>query len=423
MDYLLQEFMRQERWEKAIDDAVDKGISKTELRQLCMAETRALICQLIDEHKYKIAPPREQKIPKDNKGEFRTVYINENADRVFLSIANDMLMELCKDMIHPSCKSYQKGIGCSHVVMQISNIMVNNPSEVMGFKADLSKYFDSVPIEYIDLVFDTVEERFGKSALIDVIRDYYHQDIYIDEHGNVAQKYQSLKQGCSVASFLADVLLYDMDECMSQLDGFYVRYSDDILYLGNEIGSAETFLKLSLKMKGLKLNPKKFEYLKHDMWFKFLGFNIKAPLHGDVMRTLSKGRVKTFQKEIEKRTIHAKNTRMTRAVNQVNNYLYKGEYPWATSVLPVMNVQHDIDTLNQFVMDCIRACGTQKKKVGGLGVDMNKAEYTILRGVGKNVKANRLKTEKEILGYKSLDCMRNLLLITRPVYDTIVRQM
>ena len=141
------------------------------------------------------------------------------------------------------------------------------------------------------------------------------------------------------------------------------------------------------------------------------------------MITLSKNRVKTFQKEIEKRTIKARNTRMTRAINQVNNYLYKGEHPWATSVLPVVNVDHDIDTLNQFVMDCIRACYTQKKKVGGLGVDMNGAEYTILRGVGKNVKSNRLKTDKEIVGYKSLDCMRNLLLITRPVYDTIVRQM
>ena len=423
MDFLLQEFMQQWRWEKAIDDAIEKGIAKSELRQLCMAETRYQIYQLIRTGNYKIAPPREQKIPKENKGEFRTVYINENADRVLLSIANDMLMELCKDMIHPACKSYQKGIGCSKVVMEISNIMENDPSEVMGFKADLSKYFDSVPLEYINEVFDVIEERFGKSTLIDVLRDYYHTDIYIDENGQLAQKYQSLKQGCAVASFLADVLLYDMDECMSRLDGFYVRYSDDILYLGNEISSAETFLKISLKMKGLKLNPKKFEYLTHDKWFKFLGFNIKVPLKGEVMRTLSKNRVKTFQKEIEKRTIKAKNTRMTRAVNQVNKYLYKGDHPWATSVLPVMNVGHDIDALNHFVMDCIRACGTQKKKVGGLGVDMNGAEYTISRGVGKNVKSNRAKTQKEIAGYKSLDCMRNLLLITKPVYDTIVRQM
>lgn len=423
MDYLLKEFMQQWRWEIAIDDAVDKGISKSDLRKLCMAETRAIMCQLIEEHKYKIAPPHICLIPKENKGEFRTVYVNENADRVLLSIVNDMLMDLCKDMIHPACKSYQKGIGCPKVVMQISNIMENNPSEIMGFKADLSKYFDSVPIEYIDQVFDMIEERFGESALIDVVRDYYHQDIYINTDGNVLHQYQSLKQGCAVSSFLADVLLYDMDEIMSQLDGFYVRYSDDILYLGKELGAAEQMLKLSLREKGLTLNPKKFEYLTHDKWFKFLGFNIKAPMEGEVMRTLSKSRVKKFQKEIEKRTIKARNTRMVKAVNQVNRYLYKGDYPWATAVLPVMNVDHDIDTLNQFVMDCIRACATQKKKVGGLGVDMNGTEYTILRGVGKNVKSNRIKTEKEIAGYKSLDCMRNLLLITRPVYDTIVRQM
>lgn len=423
MDYLLQEFMSQSRWEKALDDAVDKGISKSDLRKLCFAETRALMCKMIEDGKYRIAPPHIALIPKDTKGEYRTVYINENADRIMLSIVNDMLMELCRDMIHPTCKSYQKGIGCSKIVMQISNIMEDNPSEVMGFKADLSKYFDSVPIKFIDEVFDRIEERFGKSALIDVVRNYYHEDKYIDTDGNLCEKYQSLKQGCAVASFLADVLLYDMDETMSQLNGFYVRYSDDILYLGDQMRLAETILKSSLTEKGLTLNPKKFEYLTHDMWFKFLGFNIKAPYKGEVLRTLSKNRVKTFQKEIENRTIKQRDISIIQAVNRVNNYLYKGEYPWATSVLPVINVKQDIDTLNIFVMDCIRACATKKKKVGGLGVDMNGREQTILRGVGKNVRSNRLKTEKEIAGYKSLDCMRNLILITRPVYETIVRQM
>ncbi len=423
MDKLLEEFFSQSRWEQAIDKAVDKNISKTELRQLCLSETRLQIYQMIKSNKYMIAPPREQLIPKDNPGEYRTVYINENVDRIVLSILNDMIMELCKDMIHSSCKSYQKGIGCNTVIKELSQKLKENHNATIGFKADLSKYFDSVAIEHIDKIFNQIETRCGESSLIAMLRKYYHQDLYFNTNGDLQSKYQSLKQGCSTASALADMLLYDMDEAMSKLDGFYVRYSDDILYLGKEIETAETILKTYLAMKGLKLNPKKFEHLTHDKWFKFLGYNIKANSDGNVMITLSKSRVKTFQKEIEKRTIKAKKTRMTRAVNQVNNYLYKGEYPWATSVLPVMNVDHDIDTLNQFVMDCIRACATQKKKVGGLGVDMNGAEYTILRGVGKNVKSNRLKTEKEIVGYKSLDCMRNLLLITRPVYDTIVRQM
>lgn len=88
-----------------------------------------------------------------------------------------------------------------------------------------------------------------------------------------------------------------------------------------------------------------------------------------------------------------------------------------------MNVDKDIDVLNTFVMDCLRACATGKKKVGGLGVVNDKADHTILRGTGKNVSANRSKTEKDIGGFMSLRCMQNSLLTRRDVYDTIVRSM
>jgi hypothetical protein len=143
------------------------------------------------------------------------------------------------------------------------------------------------------------------------------------------------------------------------------------------------------------------------------------------MITLSKNRVKSFQKEIEARTIKQRNISMKRALNQINSYLYKGDgtYSWATSVLPIINVEKDIDVLNTFVMDAIRACATNKKKIGGLGSVNDKEDYTILRGTGKNVTANRNKTEKEIDGYFSIECMRKALLTRRSVFDTLVRSM
>lgn len=425
MDKLLVEFMKEERWANAIDTAITKGIDKRELRQLCTADVRVAILSYILDGTYNISVPHVAQIPKDTPGEFRTVYINENLDRIVLSIVNDMLFELCADWVHPNCKSYQKGIGCGKIVQQIAFNLEHSNDEYMGFKADLSKYFDSVPIEFIDEVFDKLEQKFGKSAIIDVARKYYHQDEYIDLDGNLCKKYQSLKQGCALASFLADVLLYDLDEEMSKLDGFYVRYSDDILFIGERREEAEQILRAKLKEKGLVLNPKKFELLTHEMWFKFLGFNIKAKKSGKVLITLSKNRVKSFQKEIMKLTVKQRNITMRKAINNVNRYLYKGEYAWATSVLPIINVEEDILTLNNFVMDCIRACSTKHRRpqdLGGIGV-INGDNHSLQRGKGNRVKYYRTHTDKEIDGYKTLDCMRNLILITRPVYDTIVRQL
>ena len=419
MDILLQKFFEKERWETALEVGVGKGIDKGELKKLTSPEVRVAMYKAIVSDNYEIAPPHQAQIPKDN-GDVRIVYVNENVDRIFLSIANNLFFELFPEMIHKSCKSYQSGIGCGKIVQEVSRQVVNTTSNVVGFKADLTKYFDTVPLKYIDEIFDQMEMKVGKSKIIDIVRKYYHTDLCFDTHGNLIEHYQSLKQGCAVASFLADAVLYHIDEVLSILPGYYVRYSDDLMYIGNEYSSAFQLVKTMLENMGMTLNPKKVEQIYKDKWVKFLGFNIKGK-----QITLSKSRVKTFQKEIEARTIKQREISMRRAINQVNNYLYKGDdkYSWATLVLPIVNVEKDIETLNAFVMDAIRSCATNKKKIGGLGSVNDRADYTILRGVGKNVTANRSKTEKEIDGFFTLGCMQNALQTSRSVYETLVRMM
>lgn len=419
MDILLQKFFEKERWEQALEVGVDKHIDKGELRKFTSPEVRLALYNAIVTDNYEIAPPHQAQIPKDN-GDMRIVYVNENVDRIFLSIANNLFFEMFPEFVHKSCKSYQSGIGCGKIVQEVSRQVINTRTREVGLKADLTKYFDRVPIRYIDEIFDRMEAKVGKSKIIDVVRKYYHADLCFDVNGELIEHYQSLKQGCAVASFLADAVLYPIDKIISEMNVYYVRYSDDLLALGNEWRQAYAVLKKMLADMELELNPKKVEILSQERWFKFLGFNIKGN-----QITLAKSRVKSFQKEIEARTIKQRNISMQRALNQVNAYLYKGDgtYSWATSVLPIINVQRDIDTLNQFVMDCIRACATNKKKIGGLGSVNDKEDYTILRGTGKNVTANRGKTDKEIESYLSIRCMQNAILTNRAVYDTLVRSM
>lgn len=418
-DILLQKFFEKERWEQALEVGVGKGIDKGELRKLTSPEVRLAMYNAIKSDNYEIAPPHQAKIPKDN-GDFRIVYVNENVDRVFLSIVNNLFFEIFPEFVHKSCKSYQSGIGCGKIVQEVSRCVVNTNRREVGFKADLTKYFDTVPLKYIDDIFDRMEEKVGKSKIIDIVRKYYHTDLCFDIDGELIEMYQSLKQGCAVASFLADAVLYHLDDTVSKLSGYYVRYSDDLLYIGELRNVAFDTVKSILGEMEMTLNPKKVETVYKDRWFKFLGFNIK----GDKI-TLSKSRVKSFQKEIEARTIKQRNISITRATNRVNDYLYKGDgkYSWATSVLPIINVEKDIETLNSFVMDAIRACATKKKKIGGLGSVSDKDDHTILRGIGKNVTANRNKTDKEINGYFTIACMQNAILTRRAVYETLVRSM
>lgn len=416
-DKILQMFFDIDRWTKAIDKGVGKDIRKDQLTKLADENTRLRMADAMMQGKYEISPPHTAQIPKED-GEFRTVYVNEPIDRVVLSIANDLLFDLMPELVHPTCKSYQTGIGCGKVVTEISlYIMSTKINGYLGWKSDLSKYFDSVPIRYIDEVFDKVEAKYGHSALIDVLRKYYHSDLYFDENNDLRRQYQSLKQGCAVASWLADVLLYDLDEELSQMNGFYTRYSDDMLFVGKEYEKAMSVLQSRLEEKTMKLNPKKVEYLTDSKWFKFLGFSIKGN-----MISLSSGRIKTFQNEVEKRTIRKPGIPLAQAINAVNRYLYKGngDFSWATQILPVCNVRKDIDELNKFVMDCLRAVKTGKRKIGGLGYVNTKRDGCIVRGRGRNVKANRSNTDRNIPSYLTLGCMQNAILTRRGVYNTLV---
>ena len=245
-DIILQKFMEPERWTYALAKGVDKDIPKAELYQLAKENVRVKLYRAVKNGAYEIAPPHTAQIPKDEKGEFRTVYVNEPIDRIFLSIANDLLFELMPEMVHENCKSYLTGVGVGNTVIGISEKIARAEGTEIGFKADLSKYFDSVPLKYIDEAFDKVEHKYGKSSVIDVLRKYYHNDLYFDLDGALKSNYQSLKQGCAVASWLADVVLRHIDTGLSFMaevvGGMYIRYSDDILYIGKNYKNAMTTL-------------------------------------------------------------------------------------------------------------------------------------------------------------------------------------
>lgn len=426
---LLELSFKTETWQYALDKATDKDIDLKMIKELCYPENRKRLFQIIYEDKYNIFLSHAAKIPKDEKGKFRIVHINEPRDRILLSIWNDCAFELFGDMVHPQCRSYQKNDSSQKVVRDISREIVKldkiMENKQIGYKIDFSDYFGSVNIESIDAVFDKMERRLGfeknTEPCINTLRRYCHQDIYFDEHGNLCEKYMGLKQGCAFGSFLADVVLYELDDFMGKKYGLYYRYSDDLIVIDKDTSNVINEINSIINKYGVSLNPKKVEPIYSTRWVKFLGFNIKGN-----MITLSSTRLKRFQKEIEKRTIDIKKKRKNytskQARKSVVRFLYEGEFSWSTSCLGVINVEPDIQELNKFIMDCIRACDTGKLKVGGLGSVNYLDDRTILRGRGRNVKSNREKTGN-IENYLSVGCLANDMKISKTVFKAAVRNM
>jgi len=414
MDKLWEEFLKPERWEKAIAIAVDKNMPYDKLEAMCNPDFRAALGALLKNNLYDIERPHQQAIPKDDGGT-RIVYINEYRDRVILSIINDMLFEFCDSLISERSKAYQTDLSCGKVVREVVSRISSCELKTIGIKADLSKYFDSVPLRFIEEVFDKVEGICGKSCIVELLRRYYRDNRCKDVDGNEIEHFQSLKQGCAVASFLANTVLYEMDEEIKLLDVYYVRYSDDILIIGNEWEKGKEILERRLNEKELVLNPKKVEVLSKDRFFKFLGFMIRG-----TEISLSNKRLKNFQKEILSRCMKANSYKS--ALHMVNRYLYNGQYCWAKGVLAYMNNETDIKTLNNYVMDCLRASITRRFELGGLGVELEKKDGVVTRGTGRNVRSNRERTEKHLDGYLTLFAAKKAL-GNRDMFDNLVRSL
>lgn len=421
---LLKEAFKEERIMYALKHAKEKKLNPKLIRRFCDPSYRGYVANLIATDSYVMAYPTERDIPKDDKpGQFRTVFMNEPPDRIVMSLLADTVSDIFKDMIHPSCRSYQKGMGTQQTVCEISKCIQDIGlvgHESIGVKTDFSKYFDSVLLEKIEEMFDKWEARlgFGKDTepVINMFRRYYRQNEYWDKHDNLASKYQSLKQGCALAAPLANMLLYDLDEFMSNKYPVYYRYSDDIMCLGGDVDEIVNDINRITSEYGVTLNPKKVEAVYADEWVKFLGFNIKQGY-----RTLSTQRVVKFKNKIKELTIKQKNITMKKATRNVMNYLYGGEHCWADSCLATINVEEDIRQLNFFVMDCIKACGTNKKRIGGIGSTLDRKDYTIVRHGGRNVSSNKEK-EEHIENYESMVCLWKALRQSKSLYKSLLLQ-
>lgn len=416
-DILFEEFIKKEYWEEALTIAYYKGIPRRVIHFLSEPENRMKLFEKILREEYEIAPPKTQKIPKDKPNEFRTVYINEGIDRIILSVINIVLNVLTRHWTSQYCTSYQRGIGNGKVVLHVSKWICEGDKNEVGRKGDLTKYFDSVPITEIDKIFNRFEKEFGKSVIITLLRKYYHQNTCWVE-GKLIEHYQSLKQGCAVASWLANVLLYDLDEEMAKIcKGQYVRYSDDVLFICDNYEFAQGYLTAKLNSYGLTLNPKKVEKVYKDKWVKFLGFSIKG-----TQISMSKNRLESFKKEIKKRTLKKKIS-YKGAVNSVIRYLYigNGEYSWATTVLPIVNCEKDLRIMDEYVLDCLKSCYTNRKYIAGIGYEQNK-EGVVKRPLYGDTKHNR-KVVKDVENYYSLLEMQKALRYSKEVYMTLVREM
>lgn len=420
---LLEKLFEMERWQYHIDKAEAKGINKAVLTKLCDPQWRAEIYLQIKHNKLNFLPAHQAAIPKPHSSEMRIVYVGEAEERVLCPMITDVLFEVFHHRIHKTCWSYQKGLSSQKAVRELVRHIGQIDEEVIGFKSDIKSAFDNFSSDAVYRFLDELEEELGfdkgTEPVINLIRRMYSNNMLFTEDNELIDKWSGIRQGNALASFLMDAILYPLDDYMSKHYSYFIRYSDDMIVLTTEVDKALSDVDKFLNEYGLWLSPKKTETLYKSRYFKFLGYSIKGK-----NITLSKDRLDNFEKEVKVATICQQGVTYEKALHNFYKYFYigDGKHSPAQQILGTVNSYSDLNRMNNYVQDCLRAVVTGKKKLYGLGYkkEGNGSDGVIPFTPGPNVKKNKEKVPY-LNGYRSIMYMRNALISDKAAYDTLVR--
>lgn len=176
-----------------------------------------------------------------------------------------------------------------------------------AIKADISKFFDSIPHQPLkDMVYELVENKEYVKLVCEIIDSF-------DEPG--------IGLGSQISQLLAIAYLSKFDHYVKEKLHFkyYVRYSDDIVILHNDKNVLRNALKeieTYLKALGLKLNVKT-QIVKLQQGIKFMKFRYCLTNKGRVIRILNSQSAIRIKRRIRK--LKGKILNCERSVQDVEN--------------------------------------------------------------------------------------------------------
>lgn len=246
-------------WQELFPSFVEKGIDREVLGLLAQPKYRLGLVRMVEDGVYEFGEPREVAIPKDGGGK-RLIYVLPDLNRCVMAVIAQIYTRMYSGWIHSACVSYQKGLSVPRTLHRLQKKLTCG-----GYKVDLSKYFDSVPRWKIN---EMLAQMDTGSPVDKLLWKFYSTDL-IEKNGNVVEHFKSLGQGCALSPLLANLCLASVDKEMAERSEVYLRYSDDILLLGEGADKTLEVLKERLKELGLELNPKKVQRVENE--FTFLG--------------------------------------------------------------------------------------------------------------------------------------------------------
>ena len=244
-----------------------------------------------------------------------------------------------------------------------------NIRQMWSYKADISNYFNSIPVKHLLPVLQAVLEdepevfRFLQSLL---------ENPMVQDKGVLIPEEKGIMAGTPISTFLANVYLAHMDHHFADTGVLYARYSDDIiLFADTQEALEENTARVHqfLAEAGLSINPsKEARSAPGEMW-TFLGICYQDGIIDVAPASVEKLKAKMRRKS--RALVRWQARKGTTGVNAAkafirvfNKKLFENpqehELTWVRWYFPLINTTTSLKTLDEYSQSCIRYLATGK---------------------------------------------------------------
>ena len=313
-------------------------------------------------------PPRRSEISKMNSGKKRVVYTYPKKENTVLKLLTYLVIREYDHLFAPNLYSFRSGRCAQDAIKHLAS--VPRIGQMWSYKADISDYFNSIPIEQMLPILQTALT--DDPALYHFLEGLLTNPL-VNDNGTVREDQKGIMAGTPISTFLANLYLADLDAHFQESGKIYARYSDDIILFAatkEELEQDVVYIHQHLVKKGLAMNPSKESRVGPGAEWVFLGFAYRD------------GKIDIAPASVEK--IKAKMRRKTRAlmrwkdrkgkepahaarafIKVFNQKLFETtaehDLTWARWYFPVITTDSALLEIDHYAQNCIRYLATGKR--------------------------------------------------------------